>query len=103
MDKDRVVKEKEVVEKMIGIYCKGKHGTKGGLCPDCQELSQYANMRLTYCRYGEEKSFCSKCPTHCYSPEKKEKIKVVMAYSGPRMLLHSPILTIKHFLGDLRK
>ena len=39
--------EKEVVEKMIHIYCRGNHGTmKGELCSECQELLDYAKVGL---------------------------------------------------------
>ena len=30
----------------------------------------------------------------------REKIRVVMRYSGPRMLFHHPILTIKHMVEE---
>ena len=30
-----IAREKETVETMIGMYCRGNHGSKGGLCPEC--------------------------------------------------------------------
>ena len=36
--------EKKVVSKMITIYCKGNHHTKGKLCAQCGELNSYAMM-----------------------------------------------------------
>jgi len=40
---------------------------------------------------------------HCYAPEMREKIKEVMRYAGPRMLLSHPILAIAHLIDGLRK
>ncbi|MGA3290750.1 MAG: nitrous oxide-stimulated promoter family protein [Candidatus Bathyarchaeia archaeon] len=43
-----------------------------------------------------EKSTCGKCLIHCYRPDMKEKVKKVMRYSGPRMLLSHPNLALRH-------
>lgn len=91
----KIKKEKDIVTKMIRIYCKKKHHQKE-LCDECQDLNSYAMKRLTYCQFGEEKSACAKCPVHCYKPDYRQKIKVVMRYSGPWMLLYHPIESIKH-------
>lgn len=101
----RISREKATVGHMILIFCKGKHREvtkEGGLCQDCRELHRYAMNRLTYCRFGEEKSTCVDCPVHCYAPDPREMIKEVMRYSGPRMLWSHPVLTIRHML-DGRK
>lgn len=91
-------KEKEIMSLMIKIYCKGhKHKTDGfEYCPSCKELLNYALERTEKCYRMAEKTFCSKCPTPCYKAEYQEKIKVVMKYSGPRMLFHDPVLAFKH-------
>lgn len=31
-------REKRIVSQMIALYCKKKHGVKGGLCSDCAAL-----------------------------------------------------------------
>lgn len=91
----RIEHEKQVVTAMIGVYCRKKHHSQT-LCPECEALHAYAQKRLSCCKYGEEKSFCSACKTHCYAPQYKEKIKEVMRFSGPWMLLYHPIMAIKH-------
>lgn len=95
-------REKKTVGKMIHIYCKAKHGTSHALCTSCAELNKYAQKRLTKCIYGEDKPTCQKCPVHCYSQEMKDKIKAVMAYAGPRMIVHSPLLALSHLMKDMR-
>jgi hypothetical protein len=90
--------EQNTVRLMIDLYCRGRHGSKDGLCPKCSKLFAYVTGRLEKCPFKENKPWCSKCPAHCYKPAMREKIKVVMRYSGPRMLYRYPILTGKHYL-----
>lgn len=72
------------------------------LCPQCQALLDYAHKRLERCRFGEDKPSCTRCPVHCYKPAMREQIRQVMRYSGPRMLLHDPIMAIRHLWDFLR-
>ena len=97
----KIQKEKETVTKMIEVYCRRKHHHRN-LCEECQDLQEYAMKRLSFCQFGEEKSFCSYCPVHCYKPEYREKIKQVMRYSGPWMLLYHPVLAVKHVWQEKR-
>lgn len=92
----RVEKEKIVIELMINIYCKKKHKNKDELCDECQELLEYAHKRLTYCKFGDKKSTCAKCPIHCYKKDMKFKVKQVMRFSGPRLIIYNPIELIRH-------
>ena len=142
----KIETEKQTVEAMIRLYCKGKkHGeTENGerksenyresmncpstpispipansssahpltaphlplpvppLCPQCQALLDYAHKRLEHCKFGEDKPSCTRCPVHCYKPAMREQIRQVMRYSGPRMLLHDPIMAIRHLWDFLR-
>ena len=93
----RVEEEKKVVTAMIQVYCKKKHKSKI-LCPECEALNEYALKRLSHCRHGENKNFCSYCTTHCYAPKHKEKIKEVMRFSGRWMIVYHPIMAIKHLI-----
>lgn len=89
--------EKRMVTEMIKLYCKKQHHTKGGeLCSECDELNEYAKLRSDKCPFMETKTFCSNCKVHCYKPAMREKIRAVMRFSGPRMLLHHPIWVIRH-------
>ncbi len=99
---DRIEEEKRVVAKMVGIYCRHKEHNKY-LCKDCNELLEYAFQRLSHCPHGNAKPTCRKCTIHCYSPEMREKMRQVMIYSGPRMLLFAPTDAIKHLFRELLK
>ena len=77
----RIEREKKTITLMIEIYCRKKHGNKKGvLCDECKELLEYAHKRLDFCKFGNEKSFCSKCPIHCYKKDMKVKIKDVITF-----------------------
>ncbi len=95
--------EKKVVQKMITLYCNSNHDTKDELCSTCFELNEYAFARLERCPFGENKPTCGSCSIHCYNPEKKIQIKKVMRFAGPRMLLYSPIHTIRHFYKEYKR
>ena len=99
----RITREKKTIEAMVHIYCKNKHETHGELCPECSELFEYAKMRLDRCPFQEKKSTCGKCLVHCYQPEMREKVKKVMRYAGPRMLLHHPLLAMHHVMDGRKK
>ncbi len=101
MKNSRIEEEKKVVEQMIRLYCHKKEGN-GELCQNCHELLEYAHSRLDRCRYGEEKPTCKKCPVHCYRPDMKERVRAVMRWSGPRMMLYHPVAAIKHIYREIR-
>ena len=86
----RIEQEKQTVERMVRLYCRKKEGNKQ-LCPRCEELLGYARIRLSRCPFGENKSTCRQCSIHCYKPEMKERMRKVMRYAGPRMLLYHPV------------
>ena len=91
----RIEQEKKTVERMVRIYCRHKEGNKV-LCDDCKKLLEYAHKRLSDCKFGEQKSTCKQCSVHCYRPDMKQKIREVMRYAGPRMLLFHPWAALRH-------
>ena len=86
---------------MVRIYCRDHHD--GGLCPECKGLLDYASVRLDRCRFGADKPTCAKCPVHCYQKNRREQVKVVMRYAGPRMLWEHPVLSLWHWVDGRRK
>ena len=93
----RVEKEKQIIQLMIEIYCNKKHQQQKDLCEECQALLEYAHKRLSFCKFGDEKTACRKCPIHCYKKDMKMKVKEVMRFSGPRLLIYRPVEFIKHW------
>lgn len=96
-------REKKIVSEMIALYCRKKHGTKNGLCPECAALNAYAKMRSDKCPFMETKTFCSNCKVHCYKPDMRQKIREVMRFSGPRMLTVHPVMAIRHVIESKRE
>ncbi|MDE6868383.1 MAG: nitrous oxide-stimulated promoter family protein [Clostridia bacterium] len=96
-------KENKIIPVMVKKYCRGKHGAKGKeICEECKELTEYALFRLSKCPFKINKKFCSFCKIHCYKPEMREKIKAVMKYSGPRMMLSHPVFAISHVVQMIK-
>ena len=97
-------RERLTMAKMVGIYCTDHHGgSENSLCDECHVFLDYADVRLAKCPYGEDKPTCSNCPIHCYKPARREQVKTIMRYSGPRMLLRHPWLAITHKLDGFRR
>lgn len=97
---DRMGREAKTIKAMVSIYCKHHHSLKVSDCATCSEIQQYALDRLYHCPFQEGKTSCKKCPIHCYKPDMKEEVRKVMRYSGPRMMLRHPLLTIFHLIDD---
>ena len=99
----RLSREKETISKMIALYCRRHHHPEPAtLCDECRELETYAHQRIQRCPFGTTKPTCAQCTVHCYHSEKREAIRQVMRFAGPRMLLHHPILTLQHMIDTLR-
>jgi hypothetical protein len=98
----RLQRESRTVRAMIALYCRRRHGGKS-LCPECRELTDYADKRLARCVFQEKKPACGKCPVHCYQPEKRQQIRNVMRFAGPRMLFYHPVMAIMHFIDSAKK
>lgn len=102
--------EANVMAKMIAIYCRGNNHPDrtyapqdtAELCPSCRRLLRYADDRILRCPRMDVKSFCSACPIHCYAADMRAQIRAVMRYSGPRMLLHHPLMTFHHIWIDYK-
>lgn len=80
---------------MVELYCRDHHGTRG-VCDSCAELLTYSDRRLDLCPYGSDKPTCANCPIHCYKAGPRARARMIMRYSGPRMLFRHPYLAISH-------
>ena len=92
----RLAREWKTVTAMVHIYCREQH--HGPFCDECQDLMRYISLRLDRCQFGEDKPTCAKCPVHCYQRDRREQIKVVMRFAGPRMMWEHPWLSLCHLL-----
>jgi hypothetical protein len=110
--------EKELLTKMVTLYCNGNKHNKvflskqkrqkntsitNVLCPECEELRDYAVKQIDKCPFMETKTFCSNCKVHCYKTDRREQIRRVMKYAGPRMLFCHPVLAVKHMIHTIMK
>ena len=102
-DRDRRRRDRELatIHVMIRMYCRDHHAGDP-LCDDCATLSNYATRRLERCVFGAAKPTCANCTVHCYSADMRERVRTVMRYAGPRMLLRHPVLGIAHVIDGRR-
>ena len=100
----RLQRERRTIGAMIAIYCRGHHpAATERPCAECGELLAYAMARLDRCVFGGRKPACAKCPIHCYKPAMRQRVRAVMRYAGPRMLLRHPWLALCHQIDALRR
>lgn len=104
----RRAREQLVISQMIALYCREQHNEGPRdvrafcgepVCASCAELDAFAVARTKRCPHMATKTSCNKCATHCYPPAMQERIRTVMRYAGPRMLLHHPVAAIRHLLA----
>jgi hypothetical protein len=116
----RLGRERKTIAVMVSLYCRDHHGDSAGssvregrpsreettarvgLCSDCEALLAYAGHRLARCRFGQSKPTCAHCTVHCYERSRREQIRAVMRYSGPRMTARHPILALAHLVDAAR-
>lgn len=98
----RLARERRTIRAMIMLYCEAHHADARAddawLCDECSALLDYALKRLECCPFGAEKPTCAKCPVHCYKPSMRERVRQVMRWSGPRMMLRHPWLAARHLI-----
>jgi hypothetical protein len=112
---DNKRREARVLADFVNIYCRENHlvtpkkaftipdedlqtGLNGiNLCEDCTRLLKHGIAKLCQCPY-EPKPSCRKCKTHCYAPGYREKIRIVMRFSGTYLLKHGRLDILVHLL-----
>lgn len=95
--------EYKTIQIMVQHYCKQKHN-KTKLCPSCQDILNFAYLRLSRCPFKSKKPNCQDCTIHCYkgAKEKQKEMKKIMRTVGPHMLYLHPLMAFKHLLNKRR-
>ncbi len=88
---------------MVEMYCRAHHLADAGTCPDCEELTRHAERKIDRCPLREGRTVCATCPVHCYRGDMRDRIREIMRYSGPRMILRHPWLGLLHLLDSIRR
>lgn len=95
--------EIQITNRMIALYCRKKHGTRNGLCRECEELEAYARSRTERCPFTATKTFCSQCKVHCYQGDMRDRIREVMRFSGMRLFFKHPVMVTRHMIISRKK
>ncbi|MCX8038466.1 MAG: nitrous oxide-stimulated promoter family protein [Candidatus Sumerlaeia bacterium] len=96
----QIAKEMKIVERFVRVFCRHQHGTNGiGPCGECLDLIAYARKRLEKCPY-DPKPKCKHCPTHCYRPDYRARMRAVMKFSGMHFVKRGRLdWLIRYFLS----
>ncbi|MEW6034153.1 MAG: nitrous oxide-stimulated promoter family protein [Chloroflexota bacterium] len=113
---DKRGKDLKVLKDFISIFCRERHPGQPKnvflakderlrhalgdreviLCADCIRLMNHGAAKLLLCPY-DPKPMCKKCPTHCYAPGYRERIREVMKFSGQYLLKHGRLDLMIHY------
>ncbi|MBR0405322.1 MAG: nitrous oxide-stimulated promoter family protein [Eggerthellaceae bacterium] len=98
MGNSRAATDRRVLEAMGLIFCKAHHsGEKDacGLCPSCRATVEETLARTAVCPFNHEGN-CQDCAIHCQRGEARERIREIMRYAAPRMVLRHPLMTAEY-------
>lgn len=91
-------REKHTIAFMIQLYCRHRlHQAEPS--EEYRSLIDYCHHRLDHCRWQDEKPACKRCPCHCYAPAQRERVRQIMRWTGPRMILYAPLEVLRHLLN----
>lgn len=108
------IRDLQILADFIRLFCHAHHDRKtvgerelpealrvaghrdGTLCLDCAELLEHGMKKRAVCPL-DPKPTCRNCHIHCYTPEYRQKIRKIMAYSGRKMILRGRIDYLWHY------
>ena len=67
------------------------------LCAECESLLNHGVVKRLRCPL-DPKPMCKDCPDQCYCADYRTRVREVMRFSGPRMILRGRL----HYLFHLR-
>jgi uncharacterized paraquat-inducible protein A len=98
------IKDLKILASFIELLCHARHDRKTvgeravpemlrqgkdsakTICLECAELLEHGMKKRAACPL-DPKPTCKSCHIHCYTPEQRQKVREIMAYSGRRMIL----------------
>ncbi len=99
-----VARDRKTLEAMGSIYCLAHHAGAGkdasGLCDECRSVIDGTLARTESCPSGHALN-CQDCPVKCNRGVQGERIRAIMAYAAPRMMLRHPILSLSYLKKKL--
>ena len=99
----KIRKEAAMLARMVKLYCDDHHFSLSRdnfclrgiltplsietpeLCAECSRLLNHGLARLVRCPFDPKPS-CKHCTKHCYTGEYRDFVKVVMRYSGMKLI-----------------
>ncbi|MBF0119652.1 MAG: nitrous oxide-stimulated promoter family protein [Desulfobacterales bacterium] len=102
IESNRLEREKITIRAMIEIYCKAFHNDSTQICKECSDIYNYASFRIDKCPHKDMKPSCAKCEIHCFNKIMRDKVKKIMRFSGPKMIIYHPILSMYHYIDSFK-
>ncbi|MGN1361014.1 MAG: nitrous oxide-stimulated promoter family protein [Eggerthellaceae bacterium] len=101
----RIQRDLRTLQAIGSIYCGAHHAGRPkdstGMCPECSETILLTHDRAANCPYDHQGN-CQDCTLKCNRGDQQQRIKAIMAYAAPRMLVRHPLMTLEYLAKKLR-
>ncbi|WP_367277228.1 nitrous oxide-stimulated promoter family protein [Oceanispirochaeta sp.] len=93
----------KTLRRTYSLYCRANHlDPSKFLCQTCTADLNYSNQKTLKCPFKKYGRTCSSCKVHCYDKDHRDRIRTVMRFTGPRLILHNPVLAGRHLFLTLK-
>ena len=96
-------REKQMVSQMIALYCRRNHHTKGGPLPRLRSAERLRPPALRSLPVHGDENLLFQLPGTLLQAGDAGKIRAVMRFSGPRMILYHPVAAVRHVVETKRE
>ena len=96
-------REKRTVALMIRLYCRKKHGTKKIFVPNAKHFRSMRCSAVINAPLWKPRPFALTAVCIVTSRKCVKKIREVMRFSGPRMILHHPVMAVRHVIESKKE
>lgn len=108
------IKDVSILAEFISHYCHAEHSIDSAdgymipehlqkkgkqavvICSDCGRLLEHGITKRRCCPLNP-KPTCRKCHIHCYTPEYRDKIRKIMAFSGRKLIMRGRLDYLWHY------
>ncbi|MDO4501664.1 MAG: nitrous oxide-stimulated promoter family protein [Coriobacteriia bacterium] len=105
-DEERIARDLRTLQAIGSIYCRAHHADQpkdqAGMCPECAATIAFTHDRAASCPNGHQGN-CQDCSIKCNRGDQQQRIKAIMAYAAPRMLVRHPLMTLEYLGKKMRK
>lgn len=103
---DRIQRDLRTLQAIGSIYCRAHHADRpknsAGMCAECSATISFTHDRAANCPNNHQGN-CQDCAIKCNRGNQQQRIRAIMAYAAPRMMVRHPLMTLEYLAKKRRK